>query len=31
MDSTLGWELGVLAVMVAYGVATLIGYRSLKK
>jgi hypothetical protein len=26
MDSTLGWELGVMAVMIAYGLVLLIGY-----
>jgi hypothetical protein len=31
MDSTLGWELGVMAVMVGYAIATLIGYKNSKK
>jgi hypothetical protein len=31
MDSTLGWELGVMVVMIAYGIATYIGYSKSKK
>jgi hypothetical protein len=31
MDSTLGWELGVMAVMAAYGLIILIGYQKNKR
>lgn len=31
MDPTLGWELGVMVVMVGYAIATLIGYKARKK
>jgi hypothetical protein len=31
MDSTLGWELGVMVVMIGYAIATLIGYSKSKK
>ncbi|MCD8364522.1 MAG: hypothetical protein LUC83_01670 [Clostridiales bacterium] len=31
MSTTMSWMIGVLAVMVAYGVAAMIGYRKAKK
>jgi hypothetical protein len=31
MDTTLGWELGVIAVMIGYAIAILIGYNTRKK